>query len=251
MKLSEKERLDKVSKLYSAKKSFDKFLIEFGSRKILSNAKGPDVLELGSADGLMTEILSRKFKSVHVVEASRRYIKMVDNKNLQNVKVFKSLFEDFESRIKYNDIIMTRVLEHVSSPVRILKKANRWLKPNGRIHIVVPNADSLNRRIGQAMHIIKNRTDLDDHDIQVGHRRVYIRSTLARDIKAANLKTIIRTGIFLKPLSNAQMLKWPKKIIDALYIVGNDFPELCSEIYFVATKKSSLSIQRNNVPHST
>ena len=238
MNLSEEERLKKISKSYSAKKSFDKYLIEFGSQKILANAKGSNVLELGSADGLMTQILSRNFKSVHVVEASTRYIKILHDKNLRNVKVFGSLFENFEPEIKYDDIIMARVLEHVVSPVKILEHAKNWLKPNGRIHIVVPNADSLNRRIGQAMGIIKSRTDLDDHDIRVGHRRVYTKLTLSKHVKKANLQIVFKTGIFLKPLSNIQMMKWPKKVIDALYVVGDDFPEICTEIYFIVTNKS-------------
>lgn len=236
---SEEDRLKKISKVYSARRSFDKFIIKFGTAKILANAKGPSVLELGSADGLMTEILANNFKSVHVVEASPRYVKIIKNKRLKNVKVFKSLIENFKPVSKYDDIILARVLEHVISPKEILGKARSWIKSGGRIHIIVPNADSLNRRVGQAMDIIKNRNDLDEHDLNMGHRRVYSVSRLSRELKIANLKVLKITGIFLKPLSNKQMLRWPKRIIEAFNIVGDDFPELCTEIYIITGKKIS------------
>lgn len=235
---SEEERLKKISKIYSSRKSFDKFIIKFGTSKILANAKGPNVLELGSADGLMTEFLSTNFKLVHVVEASPRYVKIVKNKKLKNVEIFNSLIEDFSPAGKYDDIILARILEHVVSPKEVLKKAGSWIKPGGRIHIIVPNADSLNRRIGQAMNIIKNRTDLDNHDLSMGHRRVYSTSNLAKEVKSANLKVLKKTGIFLKPLSNKQMLAWPKRLIEALNVVGEEFPELCTEIYFVVSKNA-------------
>ncbi len=237
--LSEENRLKKISRIYSTRRSFDKFIIKFGSAKILANSKGPSVLELGSADGLMTGILSSNFKSVHVVEASPRYVKIIKNKRLKNVKIFKCLIENFEPAKKYDDIILTRVLEHVISPREILEKVGSWIKPGGRIHIIVPNADSLNRRVGQAMNIIKNRTDLDDHDLNMGHRRVYSLSSLSKEVNIANLKVLKKTGIFLKPLSNKQMLEWPKRIIEAFNIVGDDFPELCTEIYIVAIKNNS------------
>lgn len=233
----EEKRLNRISNKYLAKKSFDKYLVNFSAAKIIERAKGPDVLELGSAEGLMTDILSKNFKNIDVVEAANRYINLIKNKKLKNVRVHNYLIENFVSDKKFDDIIMARLLEHVASPTLVLKKTMQWLKPGGRIHIVVPNANSLNRRIGQVMGIINKRTELDKHDQLVGHRRVYTNLSLKKNIIDAGLEVSYEDGIFLKPLSNKQMLGWSKKIIDALFIVGNEYPDLCSEIYIIATLK--------------
>lgn len=233
----EKKRLEQTLKGYVSKEDFDRYLIEFGSKILFSHAMGPDVLEVGCADGFMTGLLASHYKNVDTVEGKKEFIAIINKRKPKNVRIFHSLIEEFEPKKRYDDIIMARILEHIQNPIMVLKKVSNWLKPKGRIHIIVPNANSLNRRIGQAMGMIKKRTDLDKHDLEAGHRRVYTRSLMERHLNLAKLEVVFETGIFLKPLSNKQMLLWPKEIIDALFIVGKDFPEICTEIYYVATNR--------------
>src|SRR3712207_8661366 len=47
----------------------------------------------------------------------------------------------------FRSIVMVRVLEHLDDPVGILQKLERFLAPQGQLHLVVPNARSLHRRL--------------------------------------------------------------------------------------------------------
>jgi len=199
--------------------------------------KGPKVLEMGCSTGLMTKRLVKKFPNLTVIDGSRKYIEYT--KNLVKAKKAKfvlSLFEDFETKDKFDDIIMSHVLEHIKNPVFILKKAKSWLKKEGRIHITVPSAQSLHRKVGQKMGVIKKLEGLTKKERNLGHRRVYSRESLKKDIEKAGLKVIFYQGIFLKPLSASQMQNWNKKILDAFFEIGKELPEYCATIYFICKK---------------
>jgi hypothetical protein len=112
-----------------------------------------------------------------------------------------------------------------------LAKLRSYLKPGGQIHIVVPNARSLHRRIGKAMGLLRSADDFSARDIQLGHMRVYDINLLTQHIAAAGLETVDLQGILIKPLSNAQMQSWEPAVIDALLEVGKEEPDLCNELY--------------------
>ena len=227
------EQLEAVARLYDSSKDFDYHLIRYNFRFMQDRLRGPRILEMGCANGVMTERLSAHFPAVDVVDGSEIYLKDVSNRlrKRKNIRYFHSLFESFAPVDRYNSIIMARVLEHLIDPVRMLRTVAEWLEPNGQVHIVVPNALSLHRRIGVAMGLIPSCDSLDERDLQVGHKRVYGIETIRTDVESAGLVVRDLAGIFLKPLSNAQMEKWEGKILDALFEVGKDLPNYCAEIY--------------------
>src|SRR5437868_1722361 len=75
--------------------------------------KGGKCLEMGPADGEMTQFLASDFKSLHVVDAADKYVKSAE-KLAPNIKGFTSLFEEFEPKERYDTIILAHVLEHVA-----------------------------------------------------------------------------------------------------------------------------------------
>lgn len=194
---------------------------------------GDHCLEMGPADGEMTKFLKDDFKKLTVVDASKQYVDAA-KKLAKNIDGHTALFEEFEPAEKFDTIIMSHVLEHVQDPVLVLKRAKSWLKPGGRIIAVVPNADSLHRRLGVKLGLLEKETQLNEQDVEIGHRRVYTREALDRDILTADLQAISKGGIFLKLLSNTQMLSFDDpKLVDAMFELGKDFPQWCSEIYAV------------------
>jgi 2-polyprenyl-3-methyl-5-hydroxy-6-metoxy-1,4-benzoquinol methylase len=194
---------------------------------------GVHCLEMGPADGEMTRFLKDDFEKLTVVDASEAYVEAA-KKLGKNVDGYTNLFEEFAPKERYDTIIMSHVLEHVQDPVQVLERAKSWLAPGGRIIAVVPNADSLHRRLGVKLGMLQAETDLNDQDKEIGHRRVYTREALDRDIRACGLQSINKGGIFLKLLSNTQMLTFDdQKLIDAMFELGKDFPQHCSEIYAV------------------
>lgn len=237
-RLREKKRLDNVADCYKPQKErFENIRLNYLAKTIMPKVKGPAVLEMGCSAGIMTKILADTFSEVSVVDGSEKYIECAKKMVKKNsVKFFHSLFEDFTPEEKFNDIIMSHILEHIESPVLILKKAKKWLSAGGRIHIAVPNASSLHRIAGQKMGVIKKLNDLSENDKRVGHRRVYIKDSLEKDIKKAGLKAVCFEGIFLKPLSSSQMDGWSGNLLDAFFEMGKIFPEYCSVIYIICKK---------------
>jgi 2-polyprenyl-3-methyl-5-hydroxy-6-metoxy-1,4-benzoquinol methylase len=235
----EYSRLKKVAGWYQPSANrMESYLINRRIQVMLPFVEGPRVLELGCSEGIMTKFLAQKFSRLTVIDGSKKYIDNVraSIKN-ETVKFSVSLFEKFDTQERFDDIIMANILEHVEDPVLILKKAGEWLDGGGRIHIMVPNARSLHRRLGQKMGIIEDVASPSENDKKIGHRRVYTQETLESDIKKSGLAVVAKTGIFLKPLSHSQLMDSDAKLLDALFEIGKELPDYCSTIYFVCGKK--------------
>jgi 2-polyprenyl-3-methyl-5-hydroxy-6-metoxy-1,4-benzoquinol methylase len=227
-----KDQLNAIAERYDSESDFDHHAITFGTSLILEHAKGPNGLELGCASGVMTKILAEHFEKLVVVDGSEYYIgDLRKNFARGNIEYYVSLFEEFETREKFNTIIMAHILEHVADPVGLLRKSRNWLGKDGAIHIIVPNATSLHRRIGKIMGLLDTLNDFSEKDRQLGHMRVYDIKTLVTHIELAGLHVELLEGIFLKPLSNEQMKGWDRRLLEAFFVVGKEMPEYCSEIY--------------------
>ena len=102
---------------------------------------------------------------------------------------------------------------------------------------MVPNAESLHRRIGKEMGIIKKLDELTPTDKRHGHRRVYTLKRIVRDVEKAGLRINKKGTFFIKPFSNSQMEKIDPKICDALYEVGKGLQDLGSILFISASCK--------------
>lgn len=227
------KKLDQISVEYDSEVDFDRYLIEFNFDVLKHHLCGDKILEMGCASGVMTRLLLTKVPRLDVVDGSQMYIDQLTPELGDRVRFVKALFEDYQADAKYSDILLARALEHIDDPVALLKKMAGWLRRDAAagIHIVVPNADSLHRKLGVAMGMIPSVTSLSERDHKYGHKRVYTRTLLEEHIRAAGLQVNFVTGIYLKPLSNAQMEKWPRELVDGFYKVGFEFPDACAEVY--------------------
>ena len=135
----------------------------------------------------------------------------------------------------FDVVLLSFILEHVAESNEVLQKAAQFLKDDGILFIMVPNAESLHRRIGKAMGIIKKLNELTPQDINHGHRRVYNLDKITKEIEGAGLKINDIGTFFIKPLSNSQMEELDPKICDALYEVGKDIQGLGSMIFVSAS----------------
>ena len=95
---------------------------------------GERFLEMGSADGTSTEVLLEFSKNLELLEGSSPLSENLSRKFPQLV-IHNCLFENFNPKQNYDTIIMSHVLEHVQSPLEILKQALNWLSPKGKIII--------------------------------------------------------------------------------------------------------------------
>ena len=233
-----KNKLDTIAGQYSDEKGFEAVVTRYKLKEILKFTHGPEVLDLGCGEGVITRALAGNKYSVTGVDGSG--VKLaVAAKRLEGfkVKLVESFFEKYIPRQSFNSIVMANILEHVSRPVSLLEKALNWLEKNGRIIATVPNAESLNRRIGLKMGIIKRIYDLTDEDLKKGHLRFYSLKTVSADFKKAGLKIIYSGGIFLKPFPHKLMEKVADdKLNQALWELRKDYPLLCSSLIIVGKK---------------
>lgn len=235
-----KESINEYAKRYDTTKDFDRFFIDFRFRCLKEHyPELGDVLELGCANGLMTKKLLEISKKLDVVDGAEHYIEET-KKYLggtgAGVRSFYGLFMNYEPDKKYDAIILSSILHEVDDPVGLLKKVREWMKNGAVIHINVPNAASLHRRVGRIMGMIKDEHEFSERDVFYDTQRVYDLEKLEKDVRAAGFKIIKKGGYFLKPASNSQMDGWDRKLIDAFYEVGKEVPaELCAEIYIFAS----------------
>lgn len=208
--------------------------------------KKGNFLELGSSKGDFTKRLTQYADDITCVEASSDAINEAKNKlnEFKNIKFHNSLFEDVILTDKYDNIILTHVLEHIDNPVYILKKIkNEWLTDNGNLFLVCPNANAASRQIAVKMGLIAHNSSVTEAEKKHGHNITYSLKTLEQDVKKSNLNIIYKSGIFFKALANFQ---WDqllntniisKEYLEGCYQLGKDYPDLCSSIFLLCSHK--------------
>jgi 2-polyprenyl-3-methyl-5-hydroxy-6-metoxy-1,4-benzoquinol methylase len=202
-----------------------------------------NILELGSFRGHFTRRLLPFFKDITCVEASDQAIEIAAKEFGENVKFVNSLFETVALPTKYDNIVLTHVLEHIDNPVQILKRINdEWLSDKGRFFLVCPNANAPSRQIAVKMGLISHNAAVTPAEAAHGHRITYTLDTLERDARLAGLRVIHRSGIFFKALANFQ---WDKVLntdiispeyLEGCYQLGQQYPDLCSSIFLMCEK---------------
>ena len=200
-------------------------------------------LELGSFKGDFTKRLIPYFDDITCVEASDESIK-ISKQNLKgNITYFNSLFETVELPKKYDNIILTHVLEHIDNPTGLLSRIkNEWLSDKGKLFLVCPNANAPSRQIAVKMGLISHNSAITPSEAEHGHRITYTLDTLERDASLGGLNTIHRSGIFFKALANFQWDRLlqtdiiSKEYLDGCYKLGQQYPDLCSSIVLICKK---------------
>lgn len=199
-------------------------------QRIVSYSKGArSLLELGLGHGITATTFNPHFERHVVIDASRAVIDNFRNRFPDSkIEVIESFFEEFDTDERFDVIVLGYILEHVDDPALILRRFKKFLAPQGRMFLTVPNAEVLNRRLGHMAGMLPDMTALSEHDHLLGHKRYYTVSTLKREIADAGYSIEHLEGIYLKPLTTSQMLSLnlDLKIIDALCQVAVDYPEL-------------------------
>ena len=205
--------------------------------------KEGSILELGSFKGEFTKRLLPHFTDITCVEASDEAVSEAKESLGDKVQIHNSLFENLTLPKKYDNIVLTHVLEHIDNPIALLKKVNdEWLSETGRFFLVCPNANAPSRQIAVKMGLITHNSAVTPAEQEHGHVITHTLDTLERDAKAAGLKVVHRSGIFFKALANFQ---WDRllqtdiisqKYLDGCYELGQLYPDLCSSIFLMCEK---------------
>ena len=200
-------------------------------------------LELGSYKGDFTKKFLPYFQDITCVEASDEAVKIAKETIGDKVKFVNGLFEEVSLPTKYDNIVLTHVLEHITDPVAVLKKINdEWLSDTGRFFLVCPNANAPSRQIAVKMGLITHNSGVTPAEKEHGHQITYTLDTLERDARLAGLNVVHRSGVFFKALANFQ---WDqllntdiisKEYLEGCYQLGQQYPDLCSSIFLMCEK---------------
>jgi trans-aconitate methyltransferase len=229
--LLEKARLAQTADFYDSRRGLNYLLVSQGAEIISRHARGPRLLELGCANGVMTEFFADRFPEVTVVEGAEAYAAAAREILAGRGEVHRCLFEEFVPTAPFDDIVLAGVLEHVADPMDLLRRTAGWLNRQGRIHLLVPHAHSLHRLAGVTLGLLSHPEEMHAGDRAMGHRRVYTWKLLEKHVQESGLQIKTREGNFLKPLSNAQMEDLPETLLADARSLGREFPELAAEIY--------------------
>lgn len=200
-------------------------------------------LELGSYKGDFTKLLLPYFKDITCVEASQNAIIEARQKLGDEVTFINDIFEMVSLPKRYDNIVLSHVLEHLDDPILLLQRINdEWLADGGRLFLVCPNANAPSRQIAVKMGLISHNTAVTEAELAHGHRRTYTLDTLEGDAVKAGLNVVARSGIFFKALANFQ---WDqllnteiisKDYLEGCFKLGQQYPDLCSSIFLMCEK---------------
>jgi len=202
-----------------------------------------NLLELGSFKGDFTKRLAAHFSDITCVEASGAAVAVAQAALGGQATFVHSTFETATLNRRFDNIVLTHVLEHLDDPVGVLARVNReWLSETGRLFLVCPNGNAASRQIAVRMGLISHHAAVTPAEREHGHRITYTLDTLESHARAGGLNVVHRSGIFFKALANFQ---WDRLLatdiispayLEGCYQVGQVYPDLCSSIFLMCER---------------
>jgi 2-polyprenyl-3-methyl-5-hydroxy-6-metoxy-1,4-benzoquinol methylase len=105
------------------------------------------ILDVGCGSGIFLSYLNKNKFDRYGLEINDEGVRICKKKNIPVIStdLMKTNFQDK----KYNVVTLIHVLEHLPSPVEILKKINKIIASDGVLVLVVPNNRSFGCKIGR------------------------------------------------------------------------------------------------------
>lgn len=237
-KLNYREKIQEVGKTHSYLSGFNGTLGEYRISMIeesLSFSASSSILEVGAGEGQITRFLLGKNVKLKSLEPATEFYETLKKKfSEEPVEILNLVFEDYETDERFNYIFLVGVLEHIERPEAVLTKIRKYLKPEGKLIITVPNANSVHRHLGVIKKKIKDVYELGPLDIKVGHFRHFDLESLVGLVKKSGFSIDVKSGILIKNQPNHQMEKLTREELNVLYKIGKSSPEVCAELFIIA-----------------
>src|SRR5262249_12560671 len=106
----------------------------------------PRILDVGGGKGEIsaTFVSAGGAASAFVVDPDPASIDTARSRGLEG---FAGTIEEFETDERFDLVLMLNLIEHVASPVAVMRKAASLLSPDGRIWLQTPNFRALDARL--------------------------------------------------------------------------------------------------------
>lgn len=217
-----------------------RFLVE-----LVRRVRPKVVVEIGCGAELLAETVAESGMSPErwlVIEPISDFATLARDaaRRLSFLEVVEGFVEDFSAQgLPVSSmpelVICSSLLHEVDEPAQILAACRRILSTGlGLLHVNVPNAGSLHRRLARAAGLIRDEHDMSARNVALHQRRVYDATSLQEEIRNADFTIEECGGYLIKPFAHAQMQKLSflsPELLDGLYGLGRELPELASEIY--------------------
>ena len=232
----DKDTVNKIAEHYKSSGDFDAINTTLASRIICPYCENRSVLEVGCASGEMTKDLVEMAASVTVVEPTSRFSDGVQRRFGSRVRVLNCFMEDIEEPLRYDVIVVASLLHHLEDPCGFLGAAGRLLNERGVLLATVPNMTSLHRQLGVKAGALRDVSDATKTNVTFQQPGRFVKASLEALFHRSGYEILESYPYMLKPFSNEQMAKlhlgWP--IIDALFEIGKEHPDLASHLFIRA-----------------
>ena len=209
-------------------------------RRVVEVGCGMDMLHRKArAAGLAVDKWLIVEPAAHFFECARRYADTVPD-----LIVARGFFENSVDAIRHalqdapDMILLSGCLHEVPDPIALLAAARRLLAPGGIVHVNVPSALSLHRRLAVEMGLIGAVDAPSERQKALNQPIVYDAAGLRALVEGAGFAVADSGGYLIKPFTHAQMDAIAPivtdEMLDGLWKLGRQFPELASEIYLNA-----------------
>lgn len=131
MYANEQQRVTEISRTANYAAGISYHTIRYCGEIFMRHMRPGSVLELGPAEGVMTDVLFPHFSGDYTVVDGADFFVEALRQRYPDIKGVVSLFEDYEPERKFSNIVLGHVLEHVENPVAILKKCSAWICGGG------------------------------------------------------------------------------------------------------------------------
>lgn len=249
------DRIKGYADAYLGDYGFEAVMVEARQRlalELIALRKPARILEAGcGADLLCAKAAAQDlgFAQWTAIEPSAEFAALADGFAAAEPRfsVRRGFFEDeaallLETEAKYDLVLVAGLLGELAEPRAVLRAAATACAPTGLVHVNVPNAYSLHRRLARAMGLIADEHDMSGRNLLLQQHRVYDPASLRADVEASSLTVIDTGGYLLKPFTHAQMEEVTRllgrDILAGLWQMGRELPEWASEIYVNARPRA-------------
>lgn len=239
--------LEKYVDNYAADYSFESVMVEYRRRLLLDRlaANQPKVIvEIGCGSELQLQKWLNKGGEADcwiIVEPAEHFASIARASGLPNLHVIQDFFESAVDSVQGllprapDMLVCSGLLHEVPSSSELLIAIRKVMGQQTKLHVNVPNSESLHRRLAKAMGLINDTKTMSERNQSLLQHRVYDMSSLKSELAESGLKISEEGGYLIKPFTHAQMEQVAtglgSTVLDGLFELGKEVPELASEIW--------------------
>jgi SAM-dependent methyltransferase len=220
--------------IYDPETDFDSWYTRLTARRIERRLAPADrILELGSATGLMTSLLAREEREFVCIERSTPYVARARARGLPGVRIVQGLIEDYRGEERFDHVLTINLLHEIPDLDPLMRRVAELMKPNGLLHVTLPNPASLHRLVALEAGLIGSLCEISERGQKFSTLRLFPAAEFIERALGLGFACVERSSLLVKPLPNAEMARLPEAIIEAFDAVTATLPDLGSMNYFV------------------